>query len=208
MTLGKTPRQIVGILEPGVTYPVGLEPATDAYIPTVATAAERSDDAPGRTYNAYVVGRLRPGSTVAQAQQQVDAINAARQHGDKAADRIHVPQPLLDYVIGPSKSWLLLVLAGVGCVLVVACVNVVSLLLARATARMRELATREVLGASRRQIAATLLLEGLLLSVAAGLAGVGAAFWSIEIVKGGSARGAGACLDDRARCARAGRDRT
>ena len=41
VTLGKTPRQIVGILEPGVAYPVGLEPATDAYIPTVATAAER-----------------------------------------------------------------------------------------------------------------------------------------------------------------------
>jgi putative ABC transport system permease protein len=201
VTLGKTPRQIVGVLEPGVAYPVGLEPATDAYIPTVATAAERSDDAPGRTYNAFVVGRLRPGATVAQAQQQVDAINAARQHGDKAADRLHVPQPLLDYVVGPAKSWLVLVLAGVGCVLLVACVNVASLFLTRATARMRELATREVLGASRRRIAATLLLEGLLLSVTAGLAGVGIALWAIEIVKtalpAGLARASMIALDAR-----------
>ena len=201
VTLGNTPRQIVGILEPGVGYPVGLEPATDAYIPTVATAAERSDDAPGRTYNAYVVGRLRPGATVAQAQQQVDAINVARQYGDKAADRIHVPQPLLDYVLGPAKSWLLLVLAGVGCVLLVACVNVASLFLARATVRMRELATREALGASRRRIAATLLLEGLLLSVASGLAGIGLAFWAIGIVKAalpeGLARASMIALDAR-----------
>jgi predicted permease len=138
---------------------------------------------------------------VAQAQQQVDAINAARQHGDKAADRLHVAQPLLDSVIGPAKSWLLLVLAGVGCVLLVACVNVASLFLTRATARMRDLATREVLGASRRRIAATLLLEGLLLSVTAGLAGVGVAFWAIEIVKAalpaGLARASMIALDAR-----------
>jgi predicted permease len=199
--IDKTPRQIVGVLEAGVTYPAGREPATDAYIPTVATAAERSDSSPGRTFNAYVVGRLRPGGTVAQAQQQVDGVNVTRQGGDRAAARSHVAQPLLDYVIGPAKSWLLLVLAGVGCVLLVACVNVASLLLARATVRMREFATREVLGASRRQITVTLMLEGLLLTVAAGIAGIGLAVWAIEIVKAalpeGLARASMVTLDVR-----------
>ena len=106
-----------------------------------------------------------------------------------------------DYAIGPAKSWLLLVLAGVGCVLLVACVNVASLLLARATVRMREFATREVLGASRRQIAVTLMLEGLLLSGAAGIVGIGLAVWAIEIVKAalpeGLARASMVTLDVR-----------
>jgi predicted permease len=201
ITLGATPRRIVGVLEAAATYPVGIEPATDAYIPTIATAQERSDASGGRTFNAYVVGRLRPGATVEQAQHQVDAIDADPRSSAQAADRIHVVQPLLDYVIGPAQSWLLLALAAVACVVLVACVNVAGLFLARAMVRMRELATREILGASRRQIAVTLLVEGLLLSLAAGLAGVGLAAWGVGIVKAalpaGLARASAIALDAR-----------
>ena len=86
-------------------------------------------------------------------------------------------------MVGPAKSWLLLVLAAVGFVVIVGCVNAASLLLARATVRSRELATRAALGASRARLARTLLAEGLLLALLASAAAIVLAPWGVAAAK-------------------------
>jgi predicted permease len=161
-------RHVIGVLPPGAVYPITAGVAPDLYIPYVVTAAERTNN---RSTSMFVVGRLRPGVTPAQARADVERISSA------------LVLPLHDQVVGPVKRSLLLVLAAVGLVLLVACVNVTNLLLARATIRAREFATREALGASRHRLAGILLLEGLILALASSVVGIIVSFWGVEIAK-------------------------
>lgn len=181
----RTLRQIVGVLPPGVTYPILAGPQEPAvYVPYIPSTEDRSYGSLSRSYTSWVVGRLRPGATLDQARTEVEHVSTAI----AAEFPPVVPPPaavtsLHDRVVGPAKSWLLLVLGGVGLVLLVACVNVAGLLLARATVRVRELATREALGASRARLARGFLLEGLILSLAASAAAIAMSFWGLALVK-------------------------
>ena len=137
-----------------------------------------------RGNGAYVLGRLKPDVTLAAAQTQMSAIagRLERQY-PKSNTGIGVRVlPLREHLAGAARPQLLLLLGAVGMVLMIACVNVANMLLARSFARQREMAIRTALGATRLQLARQLLVESLALALAGGLAGAALGLWGYKLV--------------------------
>ncbi len=172
---------IVGVLPPEFRHPA---PASAKPIDLWGTAGFRAAPFAGPIRNVRglpgIIGRLKPGVTVEQARARLATL-ADSVRKDYAADypangawTVSLT-PLKEVVVGNTQTLLLVLLLAVSMILLMACVNVASLLLARSSARQREIAVRMALGASRYRIIRQLLTEALVLSLAAGAAGVIAA---------------------------------
>ena len=168
--------EIIGVMPPGFQQGGGIQ----LWVPMAFTADEQSDDYRGAHF-LEVFGRLRPGVTQAQALQDLVAYNETlrKKYPDSNKSCGATLISLAESYQQNTRGVLQVLLGTVACVLLIACLNVASLLLARGAARQQEIAVRSALGASRAQLVGQLLTESLLLALAGGVLGIALAGGSL-----------------------------
>jgi putative ABC transport system permease protein len=179
---------IVGVAPPGFDFPQKAE----VWTPT--TFDYQRIPKTGSVIFWTTIGRLKPPLTWAQAQQAFQAeaqTRNPRAHHDDPRDPPRLT-PLQEQIAGPVGKASLILMAGVGLLLLLACANVANLLLARTVARSSELAIRTALGASRARLTQQLLTETLLMSLVATAAGLVVARWTAQLVALGQPAALGA----------------
>jgi len=184
MTFDSGVWEVIGVMPQGFEYPIGATRASDMWVPYVVPPSQKVR-ANSRNFGLQVVGRLKDDASVEQAQAQMLAVQQGiKQRFPKwAPERVVEVRTLRESLVGKVRPWMLMLLGAVGVVLLIACVNVANLMLARATTRTREVGIRAALGASRWQLVRAFLAESLLLAAVGTALGVIAAFWGVEILK-------------------------
>jgi putative ABC transport system permease protein len=180
--------QVIGVMPDRFEFPIGN--ITPEVWTTMSMLRESKDGAKSMTEergNDFLrcVARLKPGVSINQAQANIDTISAAlrQQYPDSNTNVGVKAVPLARAMVADARSALLMLCAMAGCVLLVACVNVVNLLLARSVSRQKEISIRTALGAGRWHIVKQLLSESVLLSAAGGVVGLMIATWALDSLK-------------------------
>lgn len=188
LRVGGEPKTVIGVMPRGFRFPsINLlpaaqqfeAPALEMFAPLALDKHQGSDNG---DFNYLVVARIRPGSTVNQAQSELQGLQQAY------ALAMHLPIhlgirviPLTQEVTGSVSTGLWLLLAAVAAVLLIACVNLANLQLARAVSREREASIRAALGASRKRLMQTALMESLVLAALGGAPGILLAFAGVRM---------------------------
>ena len=183
--LNGNPFDVVGVMPRTFSF---LGDNTDLYVPAPIGPADRRDDA-RHSNNWQMIGRLRDGALVPQAQAQVDAVNAANDSRLpqfrqilKDANFHTVAVRLQDDVVRDVKSVLFLLWGGVALVLLIGGVNIANLVTIRSRARTREMATRHAIGGNVARLARQIVTETALLSLGGGTLGILLAWWTLKSV--------------------------
>jgi predicted permease len=184
---------VVGIMPETFQFPLplfGIQGGTfaqrvDIWKP-IAFTKDELESRGSRSYG--VIGRLKKGISSAQAQAEIDTIHAnwLKQFPDNYNPDVRFGgtlYPLHEQVVGGMRTALLILLAAVGVVLLIACANLTTMLLARVAAREREFAIRVALGATRLRVLLQLLSESVLLAAIGGLAGALLAVWGLDLLR-------------------------
>ncbi|ABF42460.1 ABC efflux pump, inner membrane subunit [Candidatus Koribacter versatilis Ellin345] len=173
ITLNGAQYTVIGVVPADFSLPLGNFQASDLYIPMGQfdkTALQHRDWGLG----IHGIGRLKPGVTLAEAKADMEAVSRdlALAYPEFNKDTTAKVRPLRDQVVGYVRPYLITLLAAVGFVLLIACVNVANLVLARSVGRTREFAIRAALGAARGRVVRQMLTESLMLSIVGGVLGV------------------------------------
>jgi predicted permease len=182
--LNGTPFTVIGIMPASVKFPFQQ---THVFLPRVFEQEGLPPDIIERgTGYLTILGRMKPGVTRAQAEEQLRVID--RRYQSANADKVDskAGMSLVSFhedLVGQQRPMLLTLFAAVGCVLLVACANVANLLLARFTSRRKEIAIRTALGATRTRIVLQFLAESVLTAGIAGILGTLLAVWGLDLLK-------------------------
>jgi predicted permease len=178
LLLDEEPFEVVGVLPPGFVDVVGGD--VDMWIPLELQDANATQNR-GNHYLS-VIGRLKDGWTLDEARAQLQALSISLGEEFPSSDDGYLARilPLQEDVVGGAGGMLYLLLAAAGLVLLIACVNVANVSVARNLARESEMAIRSALGSGRGRLLRMLLLEGFTIAVIGGLVGLGLARWGVD----------------------------
>ena len=179
LTLNGEAHTVLGVMRPSFHDVVAGD--VDVWVPTGMQRGGRNSR--GNHY-LTIVGRLKPDVSLPQAQAEVDAVQATILEGlsEDWQDSRTTLYPLLDDVVGPTATMLFVLMGAAGLVLLIACVNVANLFLARSIARQKEIAVRAALGAGRLRLAAQLLVESFVIAAIGGVAGLAATVVGVRVL--------------------------